>query len=112
MTRLMYDAVTPTNIPADAAMVAGYINGPRSQWPAAAWARFPNAVKVRITVFASVDEGDVLDVEKYDATPAQAPGWVNMRRRSGADPSVYCDTSTWPTVRAASGWPMARAISP
>lgn len=98
----MYDAVTASNIPAGAAMVAGYIDRIKLlPWSAADWARFPNAVKVTIVKKASTNDGHVLDVEPGDATPAEAPGWVRMRRAAGADPTVYCNTSTWPSVRAA-----------
>jgi len=100
--RTMYDAVTASNIPTTAAMVAGYVDQIKlPPWTAADWARFPNAVKVEIVKKATSDWGDVLDVEPGDATPAEAPGWVAMRRRSGADPTVYCNSSTWPLVRAA-----------
>lgn len=102
--RTLYDAVTPANIPASAQMVAGYVDG-RYAWRASDWARFPNAVKVRIAVFASTDDGHVLDVEPGDATPAQAVGWVQRRRAAGVDPTVYCGLSTsgysWAQVRAA-----------
>ena len=98
--RTLYDAVTPGNIPVSAQMVAGYVDG-RYAWHANDWARFPNAVKVRIAVFSSTNDGHVLDIEPGCSTPASAPGWVQMRRRAGVDPSVYCNTSTWPTVRAA-----------
>lgn len=91
--RTMYDAVTPSNIPTSAQMVAGYVDG-RYAWSAADWARFPGAVKVRIAVFASTNDGHVLDVERYDATPAQAVGWVQRRRDAGVDPTVYCGYST------------------
>lgn len=101
MVRTMYDSVTPTAIPRDAEMVAGYLAPSRFAWSAAEWALFPRAVKVRIAIFASVDDGHVLDVEPGDATPEQAPGWVRMRRASGVDPTVYCNLSTWPAVRAA-----------
>lgn len=100
MTRLMYDSVTPGSIPQSAAMVAGYVDG-RYAWSAEGWARFPHAVHVPIAVFASTNAGVVLDVETGDATPAQAPGWVQRRRAAGVDPSVYCNTSVWPSVRAA-----------
>jgi len=96
----MYDAVTPGNVPANAQMVAGYVDG-RYAWHANDWARFPNAVKVRIAVFSSTNDGHVLDIEPGCSTPASAPGWVQRRRAAGVDPSVYCNTSTWPTVRAA-----------
>lgn len=94
MTREMYDAVIPANIPANAAIVAGYLPPSRYAWTAADWARFPNAVKVRIAVRASTNDGHVLDVENGDATPAQAPGWAHMRRASGyAHPTIYCSKS-------------------
>lgn len=102
MTRTMYDAVTAANIPADAGMVAGYIDRiVLAPWTAADWARFPSAVKVTIVKKASTPDGHVLDVERGDATPAEAPGWVQMRRAAGADPTVYCSLSDWPAVRAA-----------
>lgn len=103
MTRKMADAVNPNNIPVGVyPLVAGYINGPISQWPASGWARHAGrSILVRITVFASTNDGHVLDVEKGDATPAQAPPWVKMRRAAGADPTVYCSEAAWPAVRQA-----------
>ena len=100
MTRTMYDAITPSNIPVTAQMVAGYVDG-RYAWMAADWARFPHSVKVRIAVFSSTDDGHVLDVEPGCSTPASAPGWVQRRRAHGVDPTVYCSLSQWPVVRAA-----------
>lgn len=98
--RVFYDAVQPGNIPSTAAGVAGYVDG-RYAWSAADWARFPNAVHVRIACFARTNDGHVLDVETGDATPTQAPGWVRMRRQAGVDPTVYCSLAWWPSVRAA-----------
>jgi len=61
--RIMYDSTDPTKIPADAAMVAGYING-KYAWNSAGWARFPKAIKLRIDVTGIVPmSGDILDVE-------------------------------------------------
>jgi hypothetical protein len=102
MSRTMYDAVSWQNIPADAEMVAGYVDGPASQWPAEAWARFPHAVTVRITVNPADNEGDVLDVENGDAEPADAPGWIKRRHAAGAKfVTIYCNRSTLPAVQAA-----------
>lgn len=100
--RIMYDGVTPTNLPASAAMVAGYINGPYA-WTQAEWDRFPNAIKVQISVRAADRRGHVLDVESGAnmPTPADAPPWVAARRAAGADPTVYCQASSLATVRAA-----------
>lgn len=104
MTRILYDSVTAANIPVTAQMVAGYVDG-RYAWSAADWARFPAAVHVRIAVFASTNDGHVLDVERGDATPAQAVGWVQRRRAAGVDPTVYCGLASsgysWADVRAA-----------
>lgn len=98
--RIMYDSVRPAAIPRNAEMVAGYLPPSRYAWSTQDWARFPKAVKVQIAIFASVNDGHVLDVEPGDATPAEAPGWVTRRRAAGVDPTVYCNLSTWPTVRA------------
>jgi hypothetical protein len=96
----MYDAITATDIPAGATLIAGYGDGYYNN-VSAFKARFPHATVVEIAVFASDDLGVVLDVENGDASPAQAPGWAQMRRAAGVDPSVYCNTSTWPLVRSA-----------
>ena len=96
----MYDSTTAGDIPANAAMVAGYINGTYC-WSAADWARFPNAVKVRISVNAQTDDGQVLDVEQGDAYPHEAPGWVALRRAAGVDPTVYCNRANVDAVRSA-----------
>jgi hypothetical protein len=84
----MFDATVPSNIPNDAAYVAGYVDG---AWP---WMRtqpalFPNARKLTIAVFAT-SRARCLDVESGNATPAQAPGWVTQERAAGEDPWVYC----------------------
>jgi len=96
----MYDAITPSNIPVTAQMVAGYVDG-RYAWSSADWARFPHSVKARIAVFSSTADGHILDVEAGCSTPGNAPGWVVRRRAAGIDPTVYCSLSAWPTVRAA-----------
>src|SRR6267378_1117490 len=81
-------------------MVGGYVDG-LYKWTLADWARFPNSVKVRIAVFASTNDGHVLDVEQGDATPVQAPVWAKMRRAASVDPSVYCNRSNIAAIRAA-----------
>lgn len=96
----MYDGVTPANIPATATMVAGYVDGRYANIPAMK-KRFPHATIVPIAVFASTNDGVVLDVEAGDATPAEAPGWVVSRRHAGVDPTVYCSAAVWPAVQAA-----------
>jgi len=58
-------------------------------------------VHVRIALDPATNDGHVLDVENGAARPEQAPGWVQRRRTVGVDPTVYCNLSIWPTVRAA-----------
>lgn len=103
--RRMADSVTPMDIPVNDPrtgqpwdLVAGYIDGvPR--WPAAAWDRFPGSIHVQIALDPATNGGHVLDVERGAANPDQAPGWVTRRRAAGADPTVYCNQSTWPAVQ-------------
>jgi hypothetical protein len=101
MTRTMYDAVTSSNIPAGATMVAGYADGLYANVPAMR-ARFPHATVVTIAVRWTT-KAQVLDVETGDATPAQAVQWCTrtMAATPNGQLTVYCNSSTWPSVRAA-----------
>lgn len=96
--RTMYDSTNANDIPLTAEMVAGYVDG-LYIWSDADWARFPNAVKVRISVFGN--DADVLDVESGAATPGMAPDWANRQRARGAEPIVYVNLSNVGAVRAA-----------
>lgn len=100
MTRIMYDSVTARDIPQGVQMVAGYCDGPY-RWSGADWTWHFASVQVRIAIAPWTDDGHVLDCETGDAAPDQCPGWVRLRRAAGADPTVYCNWSTWPAVRAA-----------
>lgn len=89
MTRTMLDSTSAANIPADAVMVAGYVDG-NYAWSDADWARFPNAVKVRIAVKPTTNDGHVIDVEPGNWTDADSIAWVQMRRAAGVEPTIYC----------------------
>jgi hypothetical protein len=101
MARIMYDAVAPSNIPASATMVAGYADG-RYANMSQLKARFPHATVVSIAVHHTT-AAQVLDVERGDATPPEAVLWCTqtMARTSNKELTVYCNSSTWPQVRAA-----------
>jgi hypothetical protein len=87
----------------DAAKVAGYVNGTYA-WTQAEWNLFPHADHVTISVTASANAGDVLDVEAGDATPSQSGGWIAMRKAAGLyRPTIYCSRSVIPAVRAGTG---------
>lgn len=94
--RLLHDSVTARDIPREVAMVAGYVDG-RYRWSDEDWNRFGNAVKIRIAIFPSTNDGHVLDVEPGNAGPADyAVGqWVLRRRAAGVEPSIYCPLSWW-----------------
>jgi len=98
--RLMYDAADPNGIPRDARMVGGYVDG-RYAWSTAQWNMFPNAVRVRIAVLPSTNDGTVFDGPPDNGTWPQVVSWVIMRRHAGADPSVYTDGDQWETAQAA-----------
>ena len=87
----------------DTAMVAGYVNGLYA-WTQAEWDLFPHAKHVTISITASANAGDVLDVENGDATPAQTEGWIRMRKSAGYyRPTIYCSRSVIPEVRQGTG---------
>lgn len=96
----MADSVTVADLPAGFDLYGAYDDGTYKNL-ATAQARFPGKTVVSITVFATDDFGDVLDVETGDATPADAPAWCQQRRASGADPTVYCSDGIWAQVKAA-----------
>lgn len=92
----MYDSASPWDIPVGAPAVAGYGDG-IYVWKVSSWARFPG-VPHKVIAVKSSDDGDVLDVENGDATPADAPGWLTRQRARLApgEPdrfAVYCSES-------------------
>lgn len=97
---IIYDSTNPDDIPTTASVVAGYVDGIYA-WSDAGWLRFPNAAKISIAVSAS-SQADALDVETGDATPSQAPGWVNAQLARGVkQPWVYVNRSNRWAVESA-----------
>lgn len=100
MSLIMYDSIYVASIPADAAAAAGYVDG---TWPTILElkAKLPHAHILSIAAFA-VDDADCLDVEQFDATPAEAPGWVKRQQGRGIyRPAVYASVSNVPAVLTA-----------
>lgn len=96
----MADSVTVADLPDGFDVYGAYDDGSYANLNAAK-ARFPDKTVLAFTVFAIDHFGDCLDVENGDATPAQAPGWVQARRAAGhGGPLVYCSEALWPTVKA------------
>lgn len=102
--RIMYDGVNSLahGIAADfphAEMIGVYVDGDYA-WTGDERALFPDAVQVEISTNAANRIGDVLDVERFDAAPAQAHDWILARKAAGIDrPSIYCSRAIVPAVR-------------
>lgn len=93
----MGDAVTVSNLPPGLDAYAGYENG-NWQTMGELAARFPGKRLLGISVFLA-DVGQVLDIERFDATPDQAPAYWKMRRAAGVTrPGFYASISVMPEV--------------
>jgi hypothetical protein len=111
MTLLMRDSIEPFSIPLDNLdVVAGYADG-NWLWPSPGWARFqPPIVSLSIVVSAN-DQGDILDVEIGDATPADVPGWVRRFNRPGRrKPTIYSNRSTWSRMQGSPALTIVEAL--
>jgi hypothetical protein len=102
--RLMVDSISPDILPTNVGLVAGYVNGSRSQWPHNAWDRFPNSHHVRVNVIGTPTRGDCLDIETGDATPDHAPTWYDSINWTNKDNLIiYTNRSQVAAVSAAMG---------
>jgi hypothetical protein len=84
----MADAVNPANIPAGVAAVAGYVDGPRSQWPATAWGKF-SVPALRVSVFAAADALGFDVADTGNASPTAVAVTVAQRQRQGLPSVLY-----------------------
>lgn len=100
MARTMYDSTNPYDIPANAPMVAGYVDGLYA-WSQSGWDRHKGSVQVRICISPGTYYANVIDVENGDATADEAANWVAWQRSGGRFPSVYFSRSLFGTVSAA-----------
>lgn len=95
----MFDTVTAARLPADAELVAAYVDGTYAN-EAEVRARCPQATVVTITTRPPGHPGaNVADVETYDFTPEQGAAWAARELAAGRQPTLYCNRSTWPAVR-------------
>ena len=78
MTRIARDSITAGDIPLqNLQVVIGYANGAVSAWKSPDWARFPTELpRAAVDVNATDLTADILDVEKGDATIADAVAWT------------------------------------
>lgn len=95
----MFDSVNVDEIPAAAKAVAGYVDGKWQTFPELV-KRYPDAHKVSIAVFAK-DNARCLDIEREDATNAQAAEWVRRQWARGVKrPILYTSVSNWKALAA------------
>lgn len=102
MSTLLMADTTDHSAPPGYDLYAGYIDGAYQSFPYLN-ALYPSRV-VSISVFATDPSGKALDVEKGDATPAQAPGWVKSQGKTcfriwvadyGVPHCPYIGASAW-----------------
>lgn len=100
-TVTMYDADNPYDIPRDAKMVAGYIDGSRTTWRAEWWTWFPQAVLVTISAVGARWDADLFDVEPGCIWPPEnVLPLVVTARSKGRWPAVYCNEKNhWAYIR-------------
>lgn len=99
-TVTMYDADEPYDIPRDAEMVAGYVDGIYA-WSATEWGWFPRSTKVTISAV-----GAKWDVHLYDLEPGciwppeNVLPLIVTARANGRWPAVYCNQlNHWAYIR-------------
>jgi hypothetical protein len=97
----MYDAVDVSNIPKDATIVAGYVDGRYANFNELV-NTFPDAQHVSITVTGS-PWAMVADIEGGDLTPAEGAAWAKRAIAEGHRPTLYCSQSEWTAVIGALG---------
>jgi hypothetical protein len=100
----MYDAVNWQTIPADPQMVAGYVDGEYA-WPAAAWAHFPHAAQIHVSVIppGNVKLAGVIDVENGAATIADGVAFCRAHHAAGTFGVIYIEASRVAALRTALG---------
>lgn len=94
------DVVNAAAAPAGMDIYLGYIDGQYQSYYALKQ-RFPRSLVVPIAVYPTTNAGLVFDGPPDNATWPQVVGWVQMRRRSGVDPTVYTDLDQWGNGQAA-----------
>lgn len=102
--RIFRDSVTPSAIPLGGIQgVMGYANG-HFRWTDQETRRFTAAglQVVHIDVNgAAPGLAAIVDVERFDVSPAQAPDWIRERNAFRGDAAVYCGLDNCPALFAA-----------
>jgi hypothetical protein len=96
----MFDSVDVAQIPAEAEAVGGYVDGNYKTYPELV-VKFPHTAKLSIAVEAG-SNARCLDVERGNATNAEAAAWVKRQHGRGERrPILYSSVANWPALQAA-----------
>lgn len=93
---IMYDSTTAADIPANAQIVAGYVDGAFA-WSDADKARFPKFISISVN---GGSMADFWDCELGDLNAGQAAAMIQTYPGTG----VYCSLDTAPQVISACHW--------
>jgi hypothetical protein len=97
----MFDAVTIANLPHDATLLAGYVDGRNTTGHyERVRAALPHARVLRITVTGGTLDAEIGDVEAGDMRPQSGAAWAARKIAAGQHPTLYCSASPWPAVKA------------
>jgi hypothetical protein len=97
VTLVMYDSVTPANLPSGGDAYLGYVDGRWATY-AEVKARFPTARHLSLAVFPQ-DDAEGCDCENGDLTPGQVPSWVRRQMTRGQwRPVVYASASVMNSI--------------
>jgi hypothetical protein len=99
MTLLGFDSVHPESIPADAQVIFPYADGD-FKWSQHEIDAFPHAKRRFITVLGDPDHADIIDVERFDATPSMCPSFIHARKNLyNSVATIYCNRDTLPRIQ-------------
>ena len=113
---MMYDSVSGSAIPTNAQIVAGYVDGSYgpgdkygSGWSSGAWARYPRAQHVTITV-QGTPGARVADCESGAMTPQASALWARREINAGRRPTIYASLWDWTNLvdQALAGYGLQR----
>lgn len=97
----MYDSTNVDAIPLSATLVLVYLDG-KYVTDLAAAIRFPHAQRIPTTTTTLGDlAAQIYDCEKGDGDPQQAAAWAKRKLSLSQRPTIYCNLSTWPSVKTA-----------
>lgn len=94
---LAFDSINESSIPPNARMKLLYINGRFAAVP-----KYGRGRQYIDVLNNAPDKAGWLDVERFDASPADVPGWLDRRAHYGQG-GIYCNRSNLTEVQRQAG---------